>query len=34
VFTTDSRPGSNLVTTVKGPLSAPEMDTDRVAAAR
>lgn len=34
VFTADSRRDSNLVTTVKGPLSAPDMDTDRVAAAR
>ncbi|HYC65323.1 MAG TPA: AsmA family protein [Reyranellaceae bacterium] len=33
-FTVDGQGGSNLVTTVKGPLSAPDMDTDRVAAAR
>jgi hypothetical protein len=32
-FTTDDRPGSNLVTSVTGPLGSPSIDTDRVAAA-
>lgn len=31
-FSTDDRPGSSLVTTVNGSLSAPQIDTDRVAA--